>query len=181
MAYNEFSTSNKRVVPVKHSMFYSDRDAAFELHQGIEYIEGDTRQYIVLYRTELSKTNQDMYGETRDNGVNYLPPVELPCSYLIEDSQGLASYDKTKNLGTYQKPSNLKVYIYEHTLKEYDVDIKTGDYIGIQHSEDKMSYYTVVSDGRLNIDNDHGGLMNYKRLYRTIIATYVDPSEFAGE
>jgi hypothetical protein len=64
-------------------------------------------------------------------------------------------------------------------LDELGVDIKKGDYIGVQISQTHMEYFTVSNDGRNNYDNAHT-LFGVGPLYRTIECYPVDQSEFSA-
>lgn len=180
MAEIEFNINQQRRVPVKRNrMFYDREQFRFDMELGREYVEGDMSQTVVLYQVDLTKTNQDdLYGETRADGVIYLPPVEVPCVYNIESPE-LKAYDKSKNLGTYQKMGKLKVGVYEQTLIDLNVDIKIGDFIGVQVSEKVMAYFQVENDGRNNFDNTHL-MFGTVPLYRSIIASWVDGATFNG-
>ena len=174
----EFNKSAKRRVPInRNNLFYSEEDFAFEREIGKNYIEQDMNQTVVLYQVDLTKTNNDaLYGATNANQVVYKAPVEIHCVYTIDEPE-LKSYDKTKNLGTYMKTGKLNLGVYQDTLDELGVDIKKGDYIGVQVSETHMEYFTVSNDGRNNYDNAHT-LFGVGPLYRTIYAYPVDTSEF---
>lgn len=170
----------KRKVPInRNNLFYSDSDYDFELETGKDYIEQDMNQTIVLYQVDVKKSNPDMlYGETNTDQVSYFPPVEVPCVYKIEQPQ-LKAYEKQKNIGTYVQNGKLTVGVYQETLDELGVDIKKGDYIGIQIDETRMVFYSVVNDGKNNTDNAHT-LFGIKPLYRTIQASAVDETQFKG-
>lgn len=176
----EFNNNSVRKVPInRNNLFYSKADFEFEKEVGKEYIEEDMNQTVVLYQVDLDKTNEDaLYGETNTDQIQYLPPVEIHCVYEISEPE-LKSYDKTKNLGTYQKTGKLTIGVYQETLDELGVDIKNGDYIGVQISQTHMEYFTVFNDGRNNYDNAHT-LFGVEPLFRTIYCSSVDQSEFSA-
>lgn len=176
----EFNKNIPRRVPInRNNLFYSEDDFAFEREVGKNYIEQDMNQTVVLYQVDLDKTNPDaLYGETQANQVVYKAPVEIHCVYEISEPE-LKSYDKTKNLGTYMKTGKLTIGVYQETLDELGVDIKKGDYIGVQVSQTHMEYFTVSNDGRNNYDNAHT-LFGIEALFRTIEAYPVDQSEFSA-
>jgi hypothetical protein len=176
----EFNLSPTGKVPIKRNNLFYDRESyLFEQQVGKEYVEMDMGQTIILYQVDPQNTNQDaIYGETEADSIQFLPPIEVPCIYTVEQPE-LKSYDKTKNLGTYQKTGKLKIGVYEATLTELGCDIKIGDYVGIQISESHREYWTVVNAGKNNYDNAHT-LFGVKPLYRTVQCAPVDPSEFAG-
>ena len=118
----------------------------------------------------------DVYGETKSDSVQFKTPVEFHCVYRVEQPE-LKAYDKTKNIGTYMKTGKLTIGVYEETLKELGIDIKKGDYIGIQISQEHMEYWSVTNDGKNNYDNAHT-LFGVRPLYRTVQCYPVDSSEF---
>ena len=176
----EFNKNIPRRVPInRNNLFYSEDDFAFEREVGKNYIEQDMNQTVVLYQVDLDKTNPDaLYGETQANQVVYKAPVEIHCVYEISEPE-LKSYDKTKNLGTYMKTGKLTIGVYQETLDELGVDIKKGDYIGVQVSQADREYFTVSNDGRNNYDNAHT-LFGISAFYTTIEGYSVDTSEFSA-
>lgn len=176
----DFNKNIPRRVPInRNNLFYSEDDFAFEREVGKNYIEQDMNQTVVLYQVDLDKTNPDaLYGETQANQVVYKAPVEIHCVYEISEPE-LKSYDKTKNLGTYMKTGKLTIGVYQETLDELGVDIKKGDYIGVQVSQTHMEYFTVFNDGRNNYDNAHT-LFGVEALFRTIEGYQIDKSEFSA-
>ena len=123
----------------------------------------------------ITKTD-DVYGETEEDGIKFLPPVEFRGYVTIElpDNQNYANSNMTQ-----MEPGNLKVGVYQDSLDELQIDIEYGDYIGYYETEDRVRYYSVVNDGRVVSDNKHtyGG---YKPFYRSIIAAPVNDGEFRG-
>lgn len=177
MTFNQ--TRNRKVPINRNNLFYSDDDYNFDLETGKDYIEEDMNQTVVLYQVDITKSNPDaLYGETDTDQIQCLPPVEVTCTYKIEQPE-LKAYDKNKNLGTYQKTGKLTVGVYQESLDELGVDIKKGDYLGIQINETTMIYFTVLNDGKNNYDNSHT-MFGTRPLWRTIEASPVDPSEFNG-
>lgn len=179
MANIQFNTKSVRRVPInRNSLFYDAETFAVERDIGKNYIEQDMGQTVVLYQVDASKTQVDaVYGETDPDGVVYKTPIEIPCVYNIEEPE-LKSYDKEKQLGTYMKTGKLTVGVYQETLDELGVDIKKGDYIGVQITESLMLYW-VVNAINVGTDNAHS-LWGYKTLWHTIFCSPVDYSEFNG-
>jgi len=157
MADITFNTGSKRRVPInRNNLFYDKESYDFEMQVGKEYIEQDMNQTIVLYQVKVGTTNTDaVYGEADANNIEYETPIEVHCVYKIEQPE-LKAYDKTKQLG---------------------VDIKNGDYIGVQINPNLMIYFVVNNDGRNNYDNSHT-LWGTVPLFRTIQASPVDTTEF---
>ena len=180
MANLKFNTNNIRRVPInRNSLFYDAETFALEREIGKDYIEQDMGQTVVLYQVDASQTQTDaVYGETDPSGIVYKTPVEIPCVYKIEEAE-LKSYNKDKQLGTYNKTGKLTMGVYQETLYEFGVDIKKGDYIGVQITPEHMSFWVVVNDYRNNYDNAHT-LWGTVPLYYTIEAAPVDDSEFKG-
>ena len=173
-----FDTKNIKRVPInRNNMFYSDESFEFEKEIGKNYIEQDMNQTAVLYQVDVASTNiNDLYGETSTNGVKFKVPVEFHCVYKIEQPE-LKAYDTNKSIGTYMKTGKLTLGVYEETLIELGVDIKNGDYIGIQVKPEQMIFFSVTNDGKNNYDNAHT-LFGKTPLYRSISAFPVDKSEF---
>ena len=178
MANLKFNTNNIRRVPInRNSLFYDAETFALEREIGKDYIEQDMGQTVVLYQVDASQTQTDaVYGESSSDEVAFKTPVEIPCTYKIEQPE-LKSYDKSKQLGTYMKTGKLTIGVYQETLVELNVEIKKGDYIGVQISPEHMEFFVVNNDGKNNYDNAHS-LWGTVPLYRTIQCSPVDTSEF---
>ena len=168
--------SNK--VPITRlGKFFGENDYNLDISMGEEWLIGDMNFTCVLYRIDRYKTKKDdVYGETLEDGIKFLPPVEFNAYIQV-------SAPENKMMGTTRidqmEPGNVRISIYQKTLDELGVDINFGDYIGYYESETVVRYYTVNNDGRVVSDNKHtyGG---YKPFYRTISASPVGPNEFRG-
>lgn len=180
MAKIEFNTNNIRRNPIKrNNLFYSEESFNLDVEIGKNYLEMDVNQTIVLFSVDLSKTNYNaIYGETKKDEIVFYPPVELHVLYEVQNSE-LRSYEKNKNVGAYVKSGKLTFGIYQATLDENEVEIKIGDYIGVQVTPEHMEYYTVVNDGRNNFSNEMS-TFGYLPSYRRIECAYVDINEFNG-
>lgn len=174
----QFNNNTTRRVPVnRNNLFYSDEAFMYDIEMGKNYVEQDMNQTVILYQVDLTKTNADaVYGETSEDGVEYMMPVEVPCVYEIEEPE-LKSYDKSKSLGTYMRTGKLQIGVYQATLDELGCDIKKGDYIGIQVDEQRMIFFSVLQDGLNNYDNKHT-MYGTRPFYRSITCSPVDKSEF---
>lgn len=157
--------------------FFGSNDFDLDISMGEEWLVGDMNFTCVLYRVDRYKTKtDDVYGETLEDGIKFLPPVEFNAYIQV-------SAPENKMMGTTRidqmEPGNVRISIYQKTLDELGVDINFGDYIGYYESETVVRYYTVNNDGRVVSDNKHtyGG---YKPFYRTISASPVGPNEFRG-
>jgi len=168
--------SNK--VPITRlGKFFGENDYNLDISMGEEWLVGDMNFTCVLYRIDRYKTKtDDVYGETVEDGIKFLPPVEFNAYIQI-------SAPENKMMGSTRidqmEPGNIRVSVYQKTLDDLEIDINFGDYIGYYESETLVRYYTVNNDGRVVSDNKHtyGG---YKPFYRTISASPVGPNEFRG-
>jgi hypothetical protein len=168
--------SNK--VPITRlGKFFGENDYNLDISMGEEWLVGDMNFTCVLYRIDRYKTKtDDVYGETVEDGIKFLPPVEFNAYVQV-------SAPENKMMGSTRidqmEPGNIRVSVYQKTLDDLEIDINFGDYIGYYESETLVRYYTVNNDGRVVSDNKHtyGG---YKPFYRTISASPVGPNEFRG-
>ena len=164
--------SNK--VPITRlGKFFGENDFNLDISMGEEWLVGDMNFTCVLYRIDRYKTKtDDVYGETVEDGIKFLPPVEFNAFVQV-------SAPENKMMGTTRidqmEPGNIRVSVYQKTLDDLEIDINFGDYIGYYESETLVRYYTVNNDGRVVSDNKHtyGG---YKPFYRTISASPVGPN-----
>lgn len=177
MANLRFNGESVRRVPInRNSLFYDKESFDVERDIGKSYIEQDMGQTIVLYRVNVQETPSDaVYGETDANSIEYLPPIEVPCVFKIEAPE-LKSYDKSKQLGTYNKIGKLTFSYYAETIEELGIEIKKGDYVGIQVTPEKMVFW-VINNINPNYDNAHT-LWGTTVLYYTATCSAVDASEF---
>ena len=78
----------KRKNPIKrNSLFLGENDFEYEMMLGRDYVEQDVNQTIVLYRVDRSKTQMnDIYNESKQE-ISFLPPIEIPCLYEIQDNK----------------------------------------------------------------------------------------------
>jgi hypothetical protein len=168
--------SNK--VPITRlGKFFGENDYNLDISLGEEWLVGDMNFTCVLYRVDRYKTKtDDVYGETVEDGVKFLPPVEFNAYIQV-------SAPENKMMGSTRidqmEPGNIRVSVYQKTLEDLEIDINFGDYIGYYESETVVRYYTVNNDGRVVSDNKHT-YAGYKPFYRTISASPVGPNEFRG-
>lgn len=160
----------------RNNLFYSKEDFDFEMDLVEGYLEEDTNQTVVVYQVDKITTQvNDIYKEANKH-IHFLPPVEVPCLYEISDPT-LKSYEAKTQNGVYMVNGNLKVYINLNTFKKYDFDIKRGDYIGIMIEENRMYYWVVTNDGKLNTANQMV-VGAYKTGFRVIDCAPVSDAEF---
>lgn len=159
------------------SKFFSQDDFDFNIQLGQEYLHGDLNMKFALYRVDRQRTDTDsVYAEVGKDEVKYLPPVEV---------YGLVQIAEAKN-DSYKgglvrriEPGNLTIRIYLQHLDELKIDIRYGDFIGYPESEERLRFYQVVNDGRIQADNKHK-MFGYKPHYVTIECAPVQESEFRG-
>ena len=169
--------ADNRVPITRLNKFFSEEDFNLDISMGDEWLGGDMNFTLVLYRIDRQRTiSDDVYGETLEDGIQFLPPIEFKGYVQIESSTNV---DYGSSRLSQSEPGNLKVGVYQKQLEELDIDINFGDYIGYYETEDRVRYYTVVNDGRVLSDNKHtyGG---YKPFYRSILASPVTDNEFKG-
>jgi hypothetical protein len=178
----EFNTvKNNRKVPIKrNNKFFGGEDFDLELDFAKEYIEQDSNQTIILYRVDLSKTKvNDIYKEAQKDSIRFLPPIELPVIYEIEDAE-LKAYGSKTQKGVYSQTGKLKFSILISTLEEYNCDISRGDYIGVQIDSTHREYFTVTNDGRVGSMSNKFTMYGKVPYSRTIECASVDKNEFNG-
>ena len=169
--------SNNKVPITRIGKFFGAEDYNLDVGIGEEWLYGDMNFTLVLYRIDRLKTKtDDVYGETVQDGIKFLPPIEFKGYVQIMAPEN-------KNIGTSKinqfEPGALKVSVYQKQLDDLNIDISFGDYIGYYETENRVRYYTVNNDGRVVSDNKH----NYagtKPYYRTIMASAVVDNEFRG-
>ena len=145
--------TDSRVPITRLNKFFSEEDFNLDISMGDEWLGGDMNFTLVLYRIDRQRTiSDDVYGETLEDGIQFLAPVEL---------KGLVQVmaPTTKFIGNskveQKEPGNMKFSIYQKTLDDMEVEIFLGDYIGYYESEDRVRYYVVNDDGYVKSDNKH--------------------------
>ena len=168
----------EKLVPITRlGRFFGGEDFALDVGMGQEWLEGDMNFTIILYRVDRYKTKtDDVYGEVVEDGVKFLPPIELKglVKIVAPTNQKLGN-SKLRQ----EEPGNMTFSVYQKQLDDLEVDILFGDYIGYYETESKVRYYSVADDGRVVSDNKHT-YAGYKPFYRTILATPVSQNDFKG-
>lgn len=169
----------KRKNPIsRNNMFFSKESYDFEVNLAREYMEMDMNQTLILFQVDLEKTKvNDVYKESGKGDIAFKTPVEITCIYEIGDPES-KSYDKTKSKSVYVRPGNLKFRVLEAELEELGVDIRRGDYVGVQIDEETMIYFVVNNDGKVGRFANNQTVYGFKHWYRDCEANYVDESEF---
>ena len=169
--------SGRKIPITRLNKFFGAEDFDLDIAMGREWLEGDMNFRLVLYRVDRQKTKtDDVYGETVEDVIKFLPPVEF-MGYVQIDLPENQDYGQSRM--SQMEPGNLKVGVYQESLDVLNFDIEYGDYIGYYETESRVRYYSVVNDGRVVSDNKHtyGG---YKPFYRSIVASPVNDNEFRG-
>jgi len=171
----------KKKVPVtRNNKFFSGEDFALELDFATEYLEQDANQTIILYRVDLEKTKvSDIYHEAKKDAVRFLPPIELPVIFEVEDAE-LKAYNTKLQKGMYAQTGKLKFSVLLRTLEENNCDISRGDYIGVQITPEHREYFTVSDDGRVEMTANKMTMYGTMPYARTITCASVDANEFEG-
>lgn len=171
---------NKKIVPInRNNLFFSEESYQFEIEMGKSYLEQDMNQTVILYQVDLANTNiNNVYKEAKKDEIRFKTPVELHVIYLLDEPE-LKTYNTSKSLGAYLQSGKLRFGVFQSTLDELQAEIKRGDYIGVQVTNEHMEYFTVTNDGSINYDNKHT-MYGYKPFYKTVSCSIVDPNEFKG-
>ena len=162
----------------RNKLFYSEDDFDFETDLVMGYLEEDVNQTIILYEVDRDKTDLSSTYKETNGSIRFKPPREIPCLFEIQDSE-LKSYDSSNSNGAYTVGGNLTAYIPTKAFEKYKCDIKRGDYIGVQIDTNRIVYYAVTNDGKLNTAN-RNYIGAYKTAFRVITASVVDENEFNG-
>ena len=173
------SMPNNYLTPInRNNLFYSEEDFDFETDIVMGYMEEYTNQTVVVFEVDREKTTVNATYKEVNGTVRYKAPKEIPCLFEIKDSE-IKSYDSKSSNGVYAIGGALTVYVMPKILEKYKCDIKRGDYLGIQIDTNRMVYYSVVDDGKVNTANTlYVGA--YKTAYRIIKGAIVDENEFNG-
>lgn len=168
----------QKLVPITRlGKFFGGEDYALDVSMGQEWLEGDMNFTVVLYRIDRYKTKtDDVYGEALQDGIQFLPPIELKgYVQILAPTNMKIGQSKVQQ----DEPGNMRFSIYQKYLDDLQVEIRFGDYLGYYETESKVRYYSVADDGRVVSDNKHtyGGV---RPFYRTIIGTPVNENEFRG-
>lgn len=168
---------NNKVTPIRrNNKFFSEEDFSLEIEMARESVEGDGNFIVVLYRVDRLKTqSDDIYNEGSKDGIRFLPPVELAVIPIIEEGEN-KSYNSNGGARVVED-GILTFEVYDAQLKELEVEITYGDYIGYQVDEYTTRYYSVANDGAKNFDNKHT-IMGYKPALKTVVCSPVDQTEF---
>jgi hypothetical protein len=169
--------TQNRVPITRLNKFFSAADYELEISLGSEWMYGDMNFTVVLYRVDRQRTNNDdVYGEALSSGIQFMAPIEVKGLVRIDTP---TNTDYGSSRVSQIEPGNMTFSVYQSHLDQLAIEISLGDYLAYYETEDRVRYYSVVNDGRVNSDMKHtyGG---YKKYYRTIIAAPVTNDEFNG-
>lgn len=165
---------NLRVIN-RNNLFYDEGDFALENRLVENYIKEDLHETVVLYEVDRKRTNiNDIYKES--SNIRFKPPREISCMFEISKSD-TRSYDSKSSNGVYSLSGNLTLYVLNQTLEDLKCDIKRGDYLGVQIDVDRMYYFVVTNDGKMNTANANY-IGAYKTAWREITAAPTTKEEF---
>jgi hypothetical protein len=181
MAIELGNSAPRRRNPIKrNSMFLSDEDFNLEMEFAEEYLEHDANQCIVLYEVDMSKTKvDDVYKEAKKNEIRFKPPIEVPVVYTIDRAE-LKTYNTQQMTGYYVKTGKLTFGVLEKTLERYGCEIHRGDYVGIQVNPEKMVFWTVTNDGKVDSYANANTLYGTRPVMREVVCAIVDSNEMNG-
>ena len=165
----------KRKFPINRmNIFYDESDFSLENEMSREWLEGDLNMVVVLFQVDVAgSTVDDVYGEAESNQLKFKPPKELRVRVFI-DEPNKDTY--AEGFHRFEDYGDLTFTVFTDQLKELDVEIHYGDYIGYVDFEDNIKYFTVYDDGVINSDNAHTRGA-YKPYYKTVKCKTADPDE----
>ena len=110
-----------RVPITRLGKFFGSEDFELEIDMGQEWLIGDLNFTCVLYRVDKTKNKiDDVYGETLENSIKFLPPVEFQAYVTIAASEN-------KTIGTSKiaqsEPGNITMSVYNKTLDDLNIQI----------------------------------------------------------
>lgn len=159
-------------------MWYSQEDFDLECNWMEGYLEEDLGQYVIVYQVDRINTQvNSIYQETRGT-IRFQSPREIPCVYEIKSSE-VKSYDQQSANGVYSVSGNLTMYVMPSLLAKYRCDIKRGDYIGVMIDNNRMSYFVVTNDGKVNNANENF-VGAFKPAWRKVECAPTTLEEFSG-
>lgn len=180
MAVSFNNKKSKKIPITRNTKFFGMEDFDLEIDFVKEYLEQDANQTVILYRVDLSSTKvNDIYKEAKKDAIKFLPPIEIPVVYEINDAE-LKSYNNSLQKGVYAQTGKLIFTVLNSTLEEYGCDISRGDYIGVQIDSTHREYFTVTNDGRVGSMSNKFTMYGTKPFARTIECASIDKNEFYG-
>ena len=161
----------------RNNLFYNEQEYQYESELVMGYLEEDLNQTVIVYEVDRTKTSTNLYNESEN--VRVLNKIEIPCMYEIAEGS-LRTYEQQKGKGAFAMRGNLTIYTTNKTLEKYACNIKRGDYIGVLVDNDRFAYFSVVDDGKVNLDNKKN-IGAYRLSWLKITASPITKEEFDGE
>ena len=175
----KYNIPTKKIPISRNGLFYSKQDFDYDVQVGLDYIQQDLGQSVILYQVDRTTTNVDStYNESKKGAIRFKPPIEITCTYELFDAEN-KPLNAPRGVGFYKQLGKLEFYVYQETLDENEVDILYGDYVGLVIDEEHMEYFSVTDDGRKPYSNTNT-MFGYKWFWRKISAAVVDKNEFEG-
>ena len=146
----------RRKNPINRNNFFtSSASIDMQIGIGMEYVNKILNQTVVLYQVDIENSNiNDIYQESNFEDIHFKTPIELNVMYKLNPGE-LKTYDTSAIKAYYVKVGQLEFQVYQKELEENDCDIRRGDYIGVQVTPERMEFFIVADDGRVNYDNRH--------------------------
>lgn len=146
----------RRKNPINRNNFFtSNATIDMQIGIGMEYVNKILNQTVVLYQVDIENSNvNDIYQESNFEDIHFKTPIELNVMYKLNPGE-LKTYDTSAIKAYYVKVGQLEFQVYQKELEENDCDIRRGDYIGVQVTPERMEFFIVADDGRVNYDNRH--------------------------
>jgi hypothetical protein len=155
--------------------FFSPQEFTHIEEYAKEYLLSVLNTEIALYQIDRDKVELDQrWPEVPSNELVFLDPVSLPAFVQIYTSENKA-YDQETNTGRYSETGQMDLYVLNITLKEFDVKIRYGDYIGYAINNDKLIFYQVMDDDPKNFSNEKT-FGSYESLFKIVKCVPVDSS-----
>lgn len=159
--------------------FFSEQEFQFEIELGLEYLQGDLNTTVILFAVDKAKTQvDDLYGEAYASEITIKPPIEIPAYIHFQETEN-KSYNDNGTL-RFEEYGNLKISFYLKTLKDLNIDVCYGDFIGYRADEETIIYFEVSDDNQKHFNNSKTFGM-YKPYYKTVLCVPTDKSQFNRE
>ena len=157
--------------------FFKMKDLKTEVDLGRQYLKSDIPAVVYLYKIDHIQTQtDDLYGESYAEEKITKSVIELNVKFQIEEGETVFLGD---NGISREYSGNLIFTIYTDELKEKNVDILKGDFVGIADEEGDMRFYEVFKNNKVNNANTNK-IAGLASVYRKIECSPVDRDVFNG-
>ena len=108
--------SQNKVPITRLGKFFGGEDYSLDVNMGQEWLEGDMNFTVVLYRIDRYKTKtDDVYGEALQDGIQFLPPIELKgFVQILAPTNMKIGQSKVQQ----DEPGNIRFSIYQKYLDD---------------------------------------------------------------